>query len=212
MTKLRQLDKLVDELAKGWPMEKILRLSEEYSALLKLFSNCNGNLRSRVLRTLVPRKACHAVSKDVWENIRLGRPGATDAEVEQAAKDSGCHEFILGQERGYDTPVGSSGGHLSAGERQRISIARAILKAAPIVIPEKPPPAPTRKTKPSHSIRYALFHSPFSYAWAVTRISSRSNAEALPRGNLTSRAPCFLASFCALMTMGWDTVSIQTKM
>ena len=70
----------------------------------------------------------------VRENIRLGRPGATDAEVEQAAKDSGCHEFILGLENGYDTLVGASGGHLSGGERQRISIARAMLKAAPIVI------------------------------------------------------------------------------
>lgn len=70
----------------------------------------------------------------VRENIRLGRPNATDAEVEQAAKDSGCHEFILGLEHGYDTLVGSSGGHLSGGERQRISIARAMLKAAPIVI------------------------------------------------------------------------------
>ncbi|MDO4866656.1 MAG: ABC transporter ATP-binding protein [Clostridia bacterium] len=70
----------------------------------------------------------------VRENIRLGRPGATDAEVEQAARDSGCHEFIMGLERGYDTLVGSSGGHLSGGERQRISIARAMLKAAPIVI------------------------------------------------------------------------------
>jgi len=70
----------------------------------------------------------------VRENIRLGRPGATDAEVEQAAKDSGCHEFILGLENGYDTLVGSSGGHLSGGERQRISIARAMLKAAPIVL------------------------------------------------------------------------------
>ena len=70
----------------------------------------------------------------VRENIRIGRPSATDAEVEQAARQSGCHEFILGLEKGYDTLVGSSGGHLSGGERQRISIARAMLKAAPIVI------------------------------------------------------------------------------
>ena len=70
----------------------------------------------------------------VRENIRLGRPGASDAEVEEAARRSGCHEFILGLEQGYDTLVGSSGGHLSGGERQRISIARAMLKAAPIVI------------------------------------------------------------------------------
>ena len=70
----------------------------------------------------------------VRENIRIGRPSATDAEVEQAARQSGCHDFILGLEKGYDTLVGSSGGHLSGGERQRISIARAMLKAAPIVI------------------------------------------------------------------------------
>ena len=70
----------------------------------------------------------------VRENIRLGRPSASDAEVEEAARQSGCHDFILGLENGYDTLVGSSGGHLSGGERQRISIARAMLKAAPIVI------------------------------------------------------------------------------
>ena len=69
----------------------------------------------------------------VRENIRLGRPGATDAEVEQAARDSGCHDFILGLEHGYDTVVGSSGGHLSGGERQRISIARAMMKDAPVI-------------------------------------------------------------------------------
>ena len=70
----------------------------------------------------------------VRENIRIGRPSATDAEVEEAARQSGCHEFIMGLEQGYDTMVGSSGGHLSGGERQRISIARAMLKAAPVVI------------------------------------------------------------------------------
>ena len=70
----------------------------------------------------------------VKENIRLGRPDATDAEVEEAAKQSGCHDFIMSLENGYDTLVGSSGGHLSGGERQRISIARAMLKAAPIII------------------------------------------------------------------------------
>jgi len=69
----------------------------------------------------------------VRENIRLGRPDATDAEVEEAAKQSGCHDFIMSLENGYDTLVGSSGGHLSGGERQRISIARAMLKNAPVI-------------------------------------------------------------------------------
>ena len=70
----------------------------------------------------------------VRENIRMGRPGATDVEVEQAAKDCGCYEFIMSLENGFDTQVGSGGGHLSGSEKQRISIARAMLKNAPIVI------------------------------------------------------------------------------
>lgn len=70
----------------------------------------------------------------VKENIRLGRAGATDEDVINAAKATGCHEFILGLENGYGTVVGGAGGHLSGGERQRISIARAMLKNAPVVI------------------------------------------------------------------------------
>ncbi|MCR4732334.1 MAG: ABC transporter ATP-binding protein/permease [Lachnospiraceae bacterium] len=70
----------------------------------------------------------------VRENIRLGKAGATDEEVENAAKACGCHDFIMGLEKGYDTVVGGAGGHLSGGERQRICIARAMLKNAPVVI------------------------------------------------------------------------------
>ncbi|WP_022758485.1 ABC transporter ATP-binding protein [Butyrivibrio fibrisolvens] len=70
----------------------------------------------------------------VKENIRLGKAGATDDEVINAAKACGCHDFIMGLENGYDTIVGGAGGHLSGGERQRICIARAMLKNAPVII------------------------------------------------------------------------------
>lgn len=70
----------------------------------------------------------------VRNNIRMGKPGATDDEVEQIAKESGCHEFIMKLENGYETVAGGAGGHLSGGERQRIAITRAMLKKSPIVI------------------------------------------------------------------------------
>ena len=70
----------------------------------------------------------------VRENIRMGNPKATDAEVEQAARDCGCYDFISHLQNGFDTIVGGGGSHLSGGEQQRISIARAMLKNAPIVI------------------------------------------------------------------------------
>ena len=70
----------------------------------------------------------------VKNNILMGREDATDAEVEAAARLAQCHDFIMQLPKGYDTEVGEGGNTLSGGEKQRISIARAILKDAPIVL------------------------------------------------------------------------------
>ena len=67
-------------------------------------------------------------------NILFGKPDATEAEMIEAAKKARCHDFIMALPDGYDTVVGEGGGTLSGGEKQRISIARAILKNAPIII------------------------------------------------------------------------------
>lgn len=72
--------------------------------------------------------------QSVMENIRLGRPGASDEEVIAAAKAAQCHEFVMALPQGYQTLINTEGVHLSGGERQRVAIARAIVKDAPIIV------------------------------------------------------------------------------
>ena len=72
--------------------------------------------------------------KTILENIRLGRPSASDEEVKEAARKAQCEDFIIQLPNGYDTLAGLAGNKLSGGQRQRIAFARAILKDAPIVV------------------------------------------------------------------------------
>ena len=98
-----------------------------------------GDIRSYTLKGL--RDQIGMVQQDVYlfagtvmENIRYGRPDASDEEIVEAAKKANAHEFIMGLPNGYDTDIGQRGIKLSGGQKQRLSIARVFLKNPPILI------------------------------------------------------------------------------
>ncbi len=100
-----------------------------------------GGVDVRAMRASDVQRCAAIVFQDAYlfrdsvrNNILVGKPDASAAEVEAAARAARCHEFIVGLPAGYETVIGEGGATLSVGERQRIAIARAILKDAPIVI------------------------------------------------------------------------------
>ena len=103
---------------------------------IRLFGRPYGDLSNEELRAqiaYVPQEP-YLFLGSIKENIRVGRPDATDEEIVLAAKMAYAHDFIEKLENGYDTEVGERGNRLSGGQRQRIAIARAILKEAPIIL------------------------------------------------------------------------------
>lgn len=114
----------------------LLRIYDVTSGSIKVDGQEIGQVTQDSLRaniSFVPQEPI-LFHRSLKDNIRYGRPHATDEEVIEAAKKAHCHEFISGLTEGYETHVGERGVKLSGGERQRVAIARAILKNAPILI------------------------------------------------------------------------------
>ena len=114
-------------LARFWDVKsgKILVRSEDISDVSL------GSLMDQISMVF---QRVYLFQDTVYNNIAIGRPDATREEVEEAAKKARCYDFIMQLPEGFDTVIGEGGASLSGGEKQRISIARCILKDAPIVI------------------------------------------------------------------------------
>ena len=103
---------------------------------IKVFGNDIKNIPSSIIRkeiAFVPQEAV-LFNDTIFNNIALGIENRSKQDVEEAAKKAGIHDFILNLPGGYDTIVGDRGSRLSGGQKQQISLARAFLKDAPILI------------------------------------------------------------------------------
>ncbi|QYY37398.1 ABC transporter ATP-binding protein [Ruficoccus sp. ZRK36] len=117
-------------------MKLIPRLYDPTSGTIQIDDIASQDMRLADLRNQIALVSQHPVLFNIslLENIRLGRPGATDEEVMQAAREAYAHDFISDFKEGYNTSCGENGRLLSGGQKQRIAIARAILRDAPILL------------------------------------------------------------------------------
>lgn len=144
----------------------------------------------------------------VKENIRIGNLNASDEEVIQAAKMASCHDFIMSLENGYDTRAGESGMNFSGGERQRISIARAILKDSPIVVLDEA----TAYTDPENEAaiqesisRMVKGKTLIVIAHRLSTIMSADNIVVLNKGNIEAQGTHErLLEDCSLYREMWE--------
>jgi ABC-type multidrug transport system fused ATPase/permease subunit len=129
-------------------------------------------------------------SSTVAENIRYGRLNATDDEVIAAAQAANAHDFVMALPQGYDTPLGERGAQMSGGERQRIAVARAFLKNAPILILDEPTSSIDSKTEAvilDALDRLMKGRTTFMVAHRLSTLRSVSQILVLNQGRLVER-------------------------
>jgi subfamily B ATP-binding cassette protein MsbA len=148
-----------------------------------------NELRNRI--AIVPQMPV-LFNVSLAENIRLGRPGASDEDVQRAARRAHIHDFILSLPDGYNTLVGERGSSLSGGQRQRVAIARAFLKDAPILILDEATSALDSESEAN--IRQALGElvqgrTTFMIAHRFSSIRDASRILVFEQGRLTGDGP-----------------------
>jgi subfamily B ATP-binding cassette protein MsbA len=114
----------------------LLRFYDPQKGAVKIGETDIRSVSSRDLRANIAVVTQETIlfNETIRQNIALGRPGATNAEIEEAAKHAFAHDFIMEKPHRYDEPVGERGVNVSGGQRQRIAIARALLRNAPILV------------------------------------------------------------------------------